>query len=148
MRRCPTRILYERCPICDGGDIPYQIEAEVKNHPLYRPQLPPTMKWRGCTSCAHIFVEGYFTPDACEIVFSATHANQKIGNDAENPRKVSARIVATVAGYVPKDDWLDIGVGNGSQAAEWGFTAVGTDLRTENVAKLQNHNFSRARLSG
>ena len=138
------RTLYESCPLCDCADIPYQIEAKVTNHPLYKPQLPPTMKWRGCTSCGHMFTEGYFTPDACEIIFSATHGNQKVGNDAENQRKVSARMVARVAHYVPGGDWLDIGVGNGSllfTAAEWGFGAVGTDLRTENVDKLRNLGF-------
>ncbi len=135
-----TRTLYEKCPLCDGEDIPYQIEAKVTNHPLYKPQLPPTMKWRGCASCGHVFTEGYFTPEACEIIFSSTHGHQKVGNDAEGQRKVSAKMVERVARYVPGGDWLDIGVGNGSllfTAAEWGFGAVGTDLRTENVTKAQ-----------
>jgi len=139
-----TRTLYEKCPLCDGEDIPYQIEAKVTNHPLYKPQLPPTMKWRGCSSCGHVFTEGYFTPEACEIIFSSTHGHQKVGNDAEGQRKVSAKMVERVARYVPGGDWLDIGVGNGSllfTAAEWGFGAVGTDLRTENVTKLRNLGF-------
>jgi SAM-dependent methyltransferase len=139
-----TRTLYDKCPLCDGADIPHQIEAKVTNHPLYKPQLPPTMKWCACSSCGHVFTEGYFTPEACEIIFSATHGNQKVGNDAENQRKVSAKMVERVARYVPNGDWLDIGVGNGSllfTAAEWGFGAVGTDLRTENVAKLRNLGF-------
>jgi len=139
-----TRTLYDKCPLCDGADIPHQIEAKVTNHPLYKPQLPPTMKWCACSSCGHVFTEGYFTPEACEIIFAATHGNQKVGNDAENQRKVSAKMVERVARYVPNGDWLDIGVGNGSllfTAAEWGFGAVGTDLRTENVAKLRNLGF-------
>ena len=139
-----ARVLYDRCPLYDGAEIPHQIEAKVTNHPLYKPQLPPTMKWCACSSCGHVFTEGYFTPEACEIVFSATHGNQKVGNDAENQRRVSAKMVERVARYVPNGDWLDIGVGNGSllfTAAEWGYGAVGTDLRTENVEKLRNLGF-------
>lgn len=139
-----TRTLYECCPLCDARDIPYQVEARVTNHPLYKPQLPPTMKWRGCSSCGHVFTEGHYTPAACEIIFSATHANQKVGSDIEGQRKVSARIVERVARFAPAGDWLDVGVGNGSllfTAAEWGFRAVGTDLRSENVALLHKLGF-------
>lgn len=139
-----ARIAYERCPLCETGDIAWHIEAKVTGHPLYKPQLPPTMKWRSCTGCGHVFTEGYFTPEACEIVFSSTHNNQKVGNDAEGQRRVSARIVERVARYAPGGDWLDIGVGNGSlvfTAAEWGYKAVGTDLRTENVETLRKLGF-------
>lgn len=138
------RVVYDCCPLCDARDIPYQVEAKVTQHALYKPQLPPTMKWRGCAGCGHVFVEGYYTPEACEIVFSATHANQKVGSDIEGQRKVSARIVERIARYAPSGDWLDIGVGNGSllfTAAEWGYRAAGTDLRTENVALLQKLGF-------
>lgn len=138
------RVLYERCPLCNGEDIPYQIEAKITGHPLYKPELPPTMKWRSCNGCAHVFAEGYFTPEACEVVFSATHANQKVGTDVEGQRKVSAKIVERVARYAPRGDWLDIGVGNGSllfTAAEWGYEAVGTDLRSENVDTLHKLGF-------
>ena len=50
-----ARVLYDRCPLCDGAYIPHQIEAKVTNHPLYKPQLPPTMKWCACSSCGHVF---------------------------------------------------------------------------------------------
>ncbi len=139
-----TRTLYDCCPLCDGRDIPYQVEARITKHALYRPQLPPTMKWRGCATCGHVFVEGYYTPAACEIIFSSTHTNQKVGSDIEGQRKVSARIVERIARYAPGGDWLDIGVGNGSllfTAAEWGYQAAGTDLRTENVALLRQLGF-------
>ena len=138
------RVLYDACPVCSSADIHYHIEAKVTGHPLYKPQLPPTMKWRNCGSCSHIFTEGYFTPQACEIVFSGTHANQKVGNDIENQRKVSARMVERVARHAKGGDWLDIGVGNGSllfTAAEWGYRVVGTDLRTDNVNKLRGMGF-------
>jgi predicted O-linked N-acetylglucosamine transferase (SPINDLY family)/SAM-dependent methyltransferase len=139
-----ARIAYERCPLCESADIAWHIEAKVTGHPLYKPQLPPTVKWRNCTGCGHVFTEGYFTPEACEIVFSSTHNNQKVGNDAEGQRRVSARIVERMARHAPRGDWLDIGVGNGSlvfTAAEWGYTAVGTDLRTENIETLRKLGF-------
>lgn len=134
-----ARIPYEQCPLCDGDDIPYQIEAKLTEHPLYKPQLPPTVKWRSCTCCRHVFAEGYFTPEARDIVLSSTLPHQEVGNDAEGRRKVSARIVERVARYAPAGEWLDIGSGNASllfTAAEWGYDTVGTDLRIDNVEML------------
>jgi len=134
-----VRIDYEQCPLCDAADIPYQIEARITDHPLYKQQLPPTVKWRSCEGCGHVFAEGYFTPEARELVFSSVEPGQEVGTDAEIHRKVSARIIERVARYAPEGEWLDVGVGNGSllfTAAEWGYQTVGADRRIDTVETL------------
>ncbi|MEQ9448911.1 MAG: class I SAM-dependent methyltransferase, partial [Rhodospirillaceae bacterium] len=54
---------------------------------------------------------------------------------------LAGRIVERVAqDREPPGVWLDVGFGNGSLlfvAEEWGYDAVGIDLRAENVAGLQ-----------
>jgi predicted O-linked N-acetylglucosamine transferase (SPINDLY family)/SAM-dependent methyltransferase len=134
------RIAYAACPLCGGADIPYHIEADTTRHALYKPAMPKTMKWRGCSGCGHIFTEGYYTPEMLKVVFSDTQPSQKVGYDLEGQRKVSARIVERVARHVSSGDWLDIGFGNASllfTAQEWGFTPVGIDLRTDNVEAVR-----------
>jgi SAM-dependent methyltransferase len=137
---CPGRIAYAACPLCGCADIPYHIEADTTRHPLYKPALPKTMKWRSCAGCGHIFTEGYHTPEALDIVFSDTLVKQRVGYDVEGQRKVSARIVERIARHVPDGHWLDVGFGNASllfTAEEWGYTPVGIDLRKDNVEALQ-----------
>jgi SAM-dependent methyltransferase len=149
-----VRILYEVCPLCGGEELAFHKEGNCTKHPCYNSILPPTMYWKRCDSCGHIFTEGYFTPEAANIIFSKTMPHQAVGHNMEAQRVVSARIVGRVAPYAPKEkmhckylsdsklcfgDWLDVGFGNASlvfTAAEWGFHAVGLDLREENVNAL------------
>lgn len=134
-----VRIAYETCPLCEAADIPYQIEARVTAHPLYKPQLPPTVKWRSCAGCGHVFAEGHFTPEAREIVLSSAEPRDEVGNDAAVRRKVSARIIERVARHAPGGEWLEVAAGNASllfTAAEWGYKVVGTDPRIDNVEML------------
>ncbi len=133
------RTAYTACPLCGSKDIARIKEADCTRHPVYQPALPPTMAWCRCASCAHIFTEGYFTPEAAAIVFSKTVPHQSLGHDMEQQRVVSSRMIERVARYAAGGDWLDIGFGNGSllfTAQEWGYKAVGVDLRESNVEAL------------
>jgi len=81
-----------------------------------------------------VYVDGYFTPDALKILFSSANPNQTPGANIENARHISARMVETVCEQLSSSGgrWLDIGFGNGAlmtTAAEFGFHAVGLDLR-------------------
>ncbi|CAA2140525.1 tetratricopeptide repeat protein [Hyphomicrobium sp. ghe19] len=138
------RTIYESCPLCEGREISRANEARITNHPAYNSMLPPMQKWCRCASCAHVFTEGYLTPEGREIVFPAAKTEQKVGKDAENQRKVSAKIVARIARHVPSGDWLDVGFGNASllfTAAEWGFSPAGIDASEESVAKLKKFGY-------
>ena len=133
------RILYQACPICGSAHIFFCAEGNCSKHPLYDPRLSPTIRWMGCTACGHVFTEGYFTPDACEILFGKTNSNQQVGAEYEKNRPIAARMVDKVLPYANSGIWLDIGIGNGAllfTAQEYGFHPVGTDLRTENVSVL------------
>ncbi len=93
-----------------------------------------------CADCGHVFTSGYFNDAALRILFGHTQEQQTVGHDFERHRHVSARMIGRVAHYQPDGAWLDVGFGNGSlilTAAEWGYRAVGIDLRSANVAALR-----------
>lgn len=132
-------VAYEQCPVCDGADIPYQIEAKASDHPLFTDAFPATIKWRACEDCGHFFTEGHYTPEAREILTSSMRPGQELGHEAGRLRKISGRMVERVARHMPRGEWLDIGTGNGSllfAAAEWGFDTVGMDRRIDTVERL------------
>lgn len=133
------RILYEACPLCASADMAPLVEADCTRHGLYDSRLSPTIRWMTCQACDHIFTEGYFTPEACEILFSKTHTHQMLGADYEQNRAVAARMVDKVLPFISGGTWLDVGIGNGAllfTAQEYGFRPVGTDLRADNLAVL------------
>ncbi len=134
-----VRIPFQRCPLCDGTDIPLLRTGDCSRHALYTPVIPATMTWLRCKSCGHVFTDGHFTEEAAAAIFSRTHAYQEPGADLERQRLVAARIVEQVAAYVHEGPWLDVGFGNGAllfTAAEWGFEPVGTDLRKASVETM------------
>lgn len=139
-----VRIAYQACPLCECGDIPPIARADCSHHPLYDPALPRFMTWLQCRACGHVFTEGWFTEAACDIVFAKVHDNQKLGWQVEQQRPVSARMVRRVARFVPDGAWLDVGFGNGSlvfTADEFGYEAVGIDLRRDNVEALKQRGY-------
>ncbi len=102
------------------------------------------MTWSRCSACGHVFTEGYFTPRALRLLFGKTHDVQKLGYGYEAQRYVSARMVEKVARHMSAGCWLDVGFGNGSlvfTAEEWGFHAVGIDLREHSVEDLRQLGF-------
>lgn len=137
----PERILYERCPLCESENIqPHKI-GDCSNHALYNSKLESAMRWKECSACSHIFTEGYFTEEACQIIFEKTNENQKLGGPLEQNRSVSAKMIDRVLPYVSEGVWLDVGFGNASllfTAQEYGFTPIGTDLRVANVDTLNS----------
>ena len=98
------------------------------------------MQWMDCQDCTHQFVSGYFSEAANELIFSGTHENQKVGFQVEQQRAISARMIEKIIPLKSSGAWLDVGFGNGSllfTAQEYGFHAIGVDLRQENVKKLK-----------
>jgi protein O-GlcNAc transferase len=131
--------IYTACPLCGSGDFDLHMKASCAHHALYKPALSAEMAWMKCGDCGHVFRDGYYTPEACAIVFADTHANQRVGHDMERQRIVSARMVEKVAAHRNAGAWLDVGFGNGSllmTAQEFGFEPVGIDLRQENVEAI------------
>jgi hypothetical protein len=135
------RVLFSNCPLCDSPTLTDFIKADCSRHPLYHSSISPIMRWKRCANCAHIFTEGYFTDEACRLIFSKTNASQQVGYDIENQRIISSRMIEKVLPYASKGYWLDVGFGNGSllfTAQEYGFEPVGVDLRIANVNKMKS----------
>ncbi|MCX7084557.1 MAG: bifunctional glycosyltransferase/class I SAM-dependent methyltransferase [Methylococcales bacterium] len=133
------RIKYTACPLCESIDITVIKTANCSGHTLYQPLLSPNIIWKKCSTCTHVFTEGYYTQEACELIFSKTHENQKLAYEIEQQRIISSRMIEKVLPYENTGVWLDIGFGNGSllfTAQEYGFKPIGVDLRIENVNKL------------
>lgn len=135
------RIPYERCPLCDGTELLDLLEGDCSQHPLYQPALPAEVLWRGCEHCGHLFTEGYLADESLDLLLSRSNPSQTPGADVERLRPVSGRIVSRVSqvrGEVG-GRWLDVGFGDGSlltTAEEFGYQAVGLDLRRECVDAL------------
>lgn len=135
------RILYSQCPLCGGTGLTDFAVANCSRHPLYHPSLSTTMKWKQCAKCAHVFTEGYFTDEACKLIFSKTNPQQQVGYGIEQQRVISSRMVEKVLPFVQSGSWLDVGFGNGAllfTAQEYGFKPIGLDLRIDNVTLMNS----------
>jgi hypothetical protein len=111
-----VRIPYARCPLCDADAISLHGVADCSAHPLYDPRLPPAMRWLRCGACTHLFVDGDFTDEANEILFSRTNPNQVPTWTADHAsRRVHGRMVERVTRLRAElgGRWLDVGFGNG-----------------------------------
>lgn len=133
------RILFDKCPLCDCKSLIDFATGNCSNHKLYHPSLCADIKWKQCDNCTHIFTEGYYTDEVCQLIYSKTHENQQVGFDLEKQRIVSSRIIEKVLPYISEGNWLDVGFGNGSllfTAHEYGFTPIGLDLREDTVKTM------------
>lgn len=129
---CKPRVLYAGCPLCESDNVVGLRVSDCSAHPLYHPIISGTINWMRCNQCAHVFTDGFFSDEVCEVLFGKIHEYQKPGWAFEQQRAVSARMIERVARYVDGGAWLDVGFGNGSllfTAEEWGYIPVGLDLR-------------------
>lgn len=148
---------FENCPLCTTPAVQaesYKI-APCTAHPLYKPALPPTMRWLRCRECAHVFTETYWSDEGERVLFASTLPYQMPDTtQSEHLRNLWAPTVAAVAerlcetrsrervfGAFGNDRarWLDVGFGNGALvmvADEFGFAASGVDVRSEPVERM------------
>lgn len=135
-----ARINYEFCPLCYGENTTSLGASNIERHPLYKPQLPPTMPWCLCKDCRHVFTEGFFNEQAYALLYPKTPATELAGFDAERQRQANAKIVHRISQLTPQGIWLDVGFGNGSllfTASEFGYHSVGLDIRADNVSAMR-----------
>lgn len=138
MSKSDGRISYLACPLCDSASIAEHKSASCEHHPLYRPSLPPIIRWMRCLDCEHVFTDGYWSPSALAGIFSQANPHQMPGDNPHGSRAMAARMVEKVMRHskVAGGRWLDIGFGNGAllgAAEEYGFSVVGLDLRSQAV---------------
>jgi 2-polyprenyl-3-methyl-5-hydroxy-6-metoxy-1,4-benzoquinol methylase len=88
-----------------------------------------------------VFTNGYFSDATFARLTRSVNKGQIVGADYEQQRKVAMRMIEKVLPYAADGIWLDVGFGNGAlllTASEYGFNAVGCDLRAAAVTALQN----------
>lgn len=139
-----SRTKYSGCPLCESTAFQPVRTASVAGHPRYKPELPAELIWMACTACGHEFAEGYFDDAALALIFSESNAGQQVGEGYEQARWIAARMVQRVARHVGEGRWLDVGFGNAAlvfTADEFGYEAVGLDLREQEVATLRRLGF-------
>jgi protein O-GlcNAc transferase len=144
------RIPFEACPLCGGEDAEEVGVSSCATHPLYRPELPATMRWIRCDACGHVFVDGYFSEAALSLVFGNAHPSQLPGPDTLQGRAVAAKIVEDLSSArgAWEGRWLEVGFGSGAlltTAAEFGYEVVGLDLRDESVRRMRALGFDARR---
>jgi protein O-GlcNAc transferase len=135
------RIPFDSCPLCGAEDAEEVGVASCKSHPLYRAELPGTIRWIRCDGCGHVFADGYFSEAAMSLVFGTAHSSQLPGEATVSGRAVAAKIVEDVSHARGRWEgrWLEVGFGNGAlltTAAEFGYEVVGLDLREESVRRM------------
>jgi SAM-dependent methyltransferase len=152
------RVPYDACPLCGSEAITDLAAHDCSKHPLYKPELPREMRWCECFECKHVFTDGYFGPEALEVLLSSANESQQPGHDPDRGRFTWASIVeratairggrllvpgdGAVAAWAraqPLGRWLDVGFGDGAllgTAQEWGYEPLGIDLRRAAVEKL------------
>ena len=135
------RTLYSCCPLCDSLNSIDVLKGDCSNHVSYDSRVSKFIQWKKCLDCQHIFTNGFYTKESYEIIFSKTQSTQTVGDQIEDNRIVSSKIVDKVLPYQSDGTWLDVGFGNGSllfTAQEYGFNPIGIDLRIENVRILKS----------
>lgn len=139
------RIPFTACPLCGSANFMHYKTGDISKHHSYKPSLSKVMHWNNCKDCGHVFTAGYYTDEALGIIFGETQHVQSVGVDAETYRLVSADMVNRVVPFQRDGIWLDVGFGNGSlifTAQEYGFEAVGLDLRPQSVDTLKRLGFA------
>ena len=150
---------FTQCPLCAApaaaADL-YKV-ASCSQHPLYKPGLPPEMRWLRCPACAHIYTENFWTEAGERVLFASALPHQlpdsaqsehlrtlwapTVRHAAERLAETRGRSAVFAARGAERPRWLDVGFGNGGlvmAADEFGFAASGVDVRAEAVAKLQS----------
>ncbi len=137
------------CPVCGAGSAARVKLNDVRTHPRFPAALPSILSWLSCQGCGHVFTEFQWTAAGLAHVFSATREEQDPNFNPEAERATWAPVIEQCQGLLAIPDqfflgdqaptWVDVGCGSGgliSTAAEFGFRAVGLDLRAHIVQSL------------
>ena len=140
------RVPYAGCPLCEAPGGVEVMVADCSGHELYKAPLPRTQRWLRCPRCGHVYVDGYFAPEALQRLNSRTQKRQVPRQDVEDQRFAWASLLETVGALrpAPGGRWLDVGFGSGAlmtTAAEFGYEVAGIDLRAESVRLLREAGF-------
>jgi rubredoxin len=99
-------IPYEACPLCGGSRIEPTVRADCSAHPAFAEPLSRTMEWMRCADCGHVFRNGFYTPEAFEILFRSSLAGQRVGEDYERQRNIAAAMIERILPLRKTGIWL------------------------------------------
>jgi SAM-dependent methyltransferase len=144
----PLQEAYSGCPLC-ASPTTHVGTADCRQHVLWHEPLPPTIEWMRCDACGHVHTRHYWTQAGLAEVFRNAHRNQVADASLEQRRytwkPVVQNAIHALGGYARVFDdatppvWLDVGCGNGLVqmiASEFGFAAIGVDMREQAVHAL------------
>jgi SAM-dependent methyltransferase len=144
----PLQALYSVCPLCEGASVTLGF-ANCTAHQLWHEPLPATIEWMHCASCGHVHSRRYWTEAGLAELSRASPGIAPKKRTAWNP--VVERVVKSLGGYAvmasrdTRPVWVDIECGDGGlvmTAADYGFAAVGLDLRPTAASRLQALGFT------
>ena len=135
------------CPLCNSPHSKPVGTFACTRHALYHPPLPPTLTWKRCQACDHVYTDSYYTPAGLQELFSQAHTSQVAGGDLDQQRFIWSEVVERVIDVMDARTriwnhtlrWLDVGCGNGGllfTAQEFGFEATAIDVRSQTVEAL------------
>lgn len=132
------RTAYNGCPLCAGRSAVLRTDMC-----LARGELPRDLTWMKCTECGHVHALHFFTAAGNERLLASVREDGYFGGKLDDQRILWGRVIHRITPHVTQAGrWIDVGVGSGGflfTAAEFGFDAVGIDLRPyvlEPLAKL------------
>lgn len=152
----PLQESFPACPLCEGASTTLGYAA-CTTHPLWHEPLPQSIEWMQCPACGHVHTRHYWTESGLAEVFRNANAGQlDLSVDShDNKRAVWAPVVDRVMGLLggfgalhqqaAAPLWLDVGCGDGAllmTAADYGFSAMGLDVRGESVSQIQGLGFN------
>jgi SAM-dependent methyltransferase len=105
------------------------------------------LTWLACPSCGHVHTDGYWTAEGLDLLLAHVHDGQVADSNFDQKRFIWAPVVQAVVELLDRPEltfdgrltWLDVGCGDGAlvtTAAEFGFDALGLDVRKETVQKI------------
>lgn len=134
---------FKGCPLCNGA-------SESYGPPLYVHKVVTELFWMRCTACRHVHTMHYWTNEGLQPIL-ATHPEQIFGGEIDSQRSNWDAIIHRIlAQYRPRSGqrWVDVGTGNGAAlftAAEFGFDAIGIDLRQASIDALKTLGYNAER---
>lgn len=148
------QVEYSCCPLCRSESVLLGV-ANCDKHSLWHDDLPATLDWMRCTHCGHVYTRHYWSEAGIAEVFRNAHANQLADGDSPDTKRaiwsqVVTRVVSLLGGYgqafahLHAPVWVDVGCGDGAltlTAADFGFEAIGLDMRAETVARIKKLGF-------
>jgi SAM-dependent methyltransferase len=134
--------------LCEGASVTLGF-ANCAAHELWHEPLPATLEWMRCTSCGHVHSRCYWT-EAGLAELSRTSA-ASIAPKCTAWTAVVERVVTSLGGnpaIANRDTrpvWVDVECGDGAlvmMAADYGFAAVGLEVRPHAASRLQELGFT------